>query len=114
MTQKNVKITCYVAIILFLCLQLFNVKTTTAASYAVSLAALFDFAYDRILWRYNPFEKTPRLYGTYEEENISTYKGGHYYKAKAIIRQTLSHITVHEEVKNSGYAESITAVLIIR
>lgn len=114
MTNKNIKITCYVAIAVFLLLRipLFNLRITSSISYAVTIAALFDFAYDRFLWRFNPLDKTPRIFGTYKEECISTYKGGYRYHAKAIIHQTLSHITVYEEIEGSGYAESITASLV--
>ena len=113
MTKKNIKIICYLAIAIFLVLFLmFNLKLLTAVSYAVSIAALFDVAYDRILWRINPLENTPHIFGTYHEQSVSTYKNGYPYTAKAIIHQTLSNVTIYEEIENSGYAESITSALI--
>ena len=112
MSKKNIKVTCYISIALYIFLQLIGVEMLDSLGYAVSAAALLDIAYDRILWRYNPFEKTPRLYGTYDESSYSSYKDGYQYTAKAIIRQTLSTITVYEDVEGSGYAESITSALI--
>ena len=114
MTRKNIKITCAVAIAIFLFLQipLFNLKLFSAVSYSLTAAALFDILYDRTLWKLNPLEKTPRIFGTYFEESISTHNGGFPYTARAIIKQTLSHISVYEEIENSGYAESVTATLV--
>lgn len=111
MTKKNIKLTCYCAIGLFLGLRLFF-ETINAISYSVVLAALIDVAYDKYLWRFNPLEKTPRIYGTYDDVSYSTFNGGYEYKAVAKIKQTLSSITVHEEIEGSGYTESITAALV--
>lgn len=47
MSKKNVKISCYLAIALFLLMQLLNIGISTAVSYSVSLAILLDIAYDR-------------------------------------------------------------------
>jgi len=114
MKRKNIKITCYVAIAIFLFLRIpfFNLKPMTSASYAVSVSALLHYFYDLILWRFNPFEKIPHIYGTYSEFSESTYLNGYPYTAKAVIHQTLTNITVYEEIENTGYAESITAALI--
>lgn len=111
MSKKSISFICYVTVGLFLLLNLlFDVWD--ALSYAVSLSVLLDIAYDKYLWRYNPFEKTPHIYGVYHEICHSTYDGGFDYTAKATIRQTLSSITIFEEIKGSGYAESITAALV--
>lgn len=112
MSKKNIKVTCYLAIIVFLFLQLLNFETLKAVGYAVSIATVLDIAYDRYFWRFNPLEKTPKLFGTYDETSLSSYNGGYEYKAKAVIKQTLSSITVFEEVEGSGYSESITANLV--
>lgn len=111
MTKKNIKLICYVAIALFFFLRFF-LDPLDALSYAVSLAALIDIAYDKFLWRLNPLEKTPKIYGVYDETSYSTYNGGYHYTAKVVIRQTLSSITVYEEVDGAGYSESITAALV--
>lgn len=111
MTNKNIKFTCYCAVGLFIILKFFF-DIFDAISYSVALAALIDIAYDKYLWRFNPLEKTPRIFGTYKETCFSTFNGGYEYTATAKIKQTLSSITVYEEVKESGYAESITAALV--
>lgn len=111
MTKKNIQFICYCAIALFIVLSFFF-ETMDAISYSVALAVVIDVAYDKYLWRFNPLVKTPRIFGTYDETGFSTYKGGYEYKATAKIKQTLSSITVYEEVEGSGYSESITAVLV--
>ena len=112
MSNKNVKIVCYLAIVVFCILQLLQIKTLQAVSIAVTVATLIDFFYDRYLWKFCPFEKTPKIYGVYEEESESTYNGGHKYSAKVTIKQTLSSVHILEEVEGSGYSESITAALV--
>lgn len=61
---------------------------------------------------FQPLEKTPRLFGVYDEVNYSSYNGGYEYTATATIRQTLSSITIIEEADRSGHAESIAASLV--
>lgn len=112
MSKKNIEIISYMSIAIFLVLKFIGIEILNAVGYAVSIASIFDIAYDRYLWRFNPFGKTPKLYGEYDEDSFSSYNGGHKYKARAIIKQTLSSITVFEEVEGSGYAESITASLV--
>lgn len=111
MTQKNIKVAGYISIALFLFFQLFGIELSDALGYAVSLAALFDIAYDRYLWRYNPFESTPRLYGCYDAIFYSTFNGGTVHPSKIQIKQTLSTISVYEECSD-GYSESVVASLV--
>ncbi len=111
MSNKNIKIISFVSIAIFIILNFIGIELFDSVGYAVSIASVFNIAYDRYLWRFNPFEKTPKLFGEYDEDSFSSYNGGHKYKAKAVIKQTLSSITVFEEVEGSGYAESITAAL---
>lgn len=112
MTQKIIKLAGIVAIILFLMLSFFC-ELLHAISYAASLSALFCLVYDRWLWKYNPFEKTPRIAGVYDADCCSTYNDGYRYRSQITIRQTLSSITICEELMNKqGYCESITATLI--
>lgn len=112
MSKKDIKIICYLSIFIFLGFRILHFESSEAISFAVSIATVTTVAYDRFLWRFNPLEKTPRIFGSYEETCFSNYQGGYEYKAKAIIKQTLSSITVFEEVDGSGYAESITASLV--
>lgn len=113
MTQKNIKIVCRLAIIVFLILQLpfFNLTLSTSISYAVSAAAILDVLYDHFLWRINPLDKTPRIYGNYSATFYSTFDGGTEHPSTIKIRQTMSHIYVYEECYD-GYSESVTASLI--
>ena len=96
MSNKNMKIVCYLAIGIFIVLQLFQIETLQAISVAVTVATLIDVFYDRFLWKFWPFEKTPKIYGVYEEESESTYNGGYKYSAKVTIKQTLSSIHILE------------------
>lgn len=111
MTNKNIKITCYLSILLFILFQFFHLKMMTAVSYAVSSAAILDVLYDRWLWRYNPLENTPRIFGKYKAVFYSSFNNRIGNPSKITIRQTLSHIFVYEECED-GYSESVTASLV--
>lgn len=108
MTQKNLKIFCGLSICIFIILQFFNIGTVDAISYAISAAAIADWAYDCFLWRLNFLEKTPKLYGIYENKVVSSYNGGTSYTSRIIIKQTLSSISI-VEIMDSGCCESVTA-----
>ncbi len=110
MTQKNVKVFCILSIIVFLIFNFLNVELLDAVSYAATIAAVIDLAYDRFLWRINPFEKTPRLYGIYKASLCSSFNSGTTYIGKVTIKQTLTSVTILEESEN-GYCESVTATL---
>lgn len=112
MTQKIVKLAGALAIVLFLLLSTFC-ELLDAISYATSLSMLFCLVYDRWLWKYNPFEKTPRIAGIYQADCCSNYNGEYRYSSRITIHQTLSTITVCEQLMHKqGYCESITASLI--
>ena len=113
MTTKNIKITCRFAIIVFLFLQLpiLKLNLSTAIGYAVSAAAILDILYDRFLWRYNPLENTPRIFGQYNAVFYSSFNNRVGNPSTITIRQTLSHISIYEECVD-GYSESITASLV--
>jgi len=110
MLKKSIKIFSGLAIITFISLDLLEVKTFDALSYATTIAGLSAVLYDRILWRYNPFDKTPRLFGVYDSECLSTHDNGTLYKSIIVIRQTLSTISIVETIDNTCN-ESITATL---
>ena len=42
---------------------------------AISITALFMLAYEKILWKYDPLEKTPVLKKRYKGILVSTYDG---------------------------------------
>lgn len=110
MARKSIKAFCTISVVVFLILELAQVELMDAISYAISAGVLADLAYDRLLWRFNPFEKTPKLYGVYHASLHSTYNEGTHHTGKVTIRQTLSSITILEE-SEGGYCESVTATL---
>lgn len=60
---------------------------------AISIATLLMFAYEKILWKYNPLEKTPVLKKRYKGSLLSTYDGVER-EAMLEIKQTLLSINV--------------------
>ena len=60
---------------------------------AISIAALLMFAYEKILWKYNPLEKTPVSKKRYKGSLLSTYDGIER-EATLEIKQTLLSINV--------------------
>lgn len=108
MDRKNIRIFCGLAIVFFVALEFLNFDRMDALSYAVSGAALVDFVYDRLLWRLNFFEKTPKVYGVYVASVFSNYNGGTAYNSIIRIKQTLSSISV-VEIMEDGCCESVTA-----
>lgn len=111
MSKDNIKLTCKIAITLFLIFQVLNFDFSAAVSYAVSIAAVLDIAYDRYLWRFNPLEKTPKVFGTYKTVFYSSFNGGTVHPSTIVIKQSLSHIFIYEEC-GDGYSESITASVV--
>ena len=39
----------------------------------ITITLVISVLYSQILWKYNPLEKTPKIYGEYEAKFISTY-----------------------------------------
>ena len=46
-----------------------------AAGEAISITALLMALYDKVLWRINPFDSTPKLKGSYSGKLIYDYNG---------------------------------------
>ena len=111
MTKKNVKIICGISIIVFVILKTLGVDFLDALSYAVSIAAVTGYCYDRLLWRFNIFDKTPRLHGVYDALFISNYNRCTIHPSVVNIKQTLSSISIYEEAKE-GYSVAVTADLV--
>ena len=108
--KTNIKIFSCIAIIIFMILCLADVKLFDSISYAISLSALIYFLYDKILWKYNPFDKTPKIYGRYDVKNKSNFQGGIEFESQIEIKQTRSSINVVETLRD-GVCESVTASL---
>ena len=76
---------------------------------AISIAALLMFAYEKILWKYNPLEKTPVLKKRYKGSLLSTYDGIER-EATLEIKQTLLSINVvftTGEIRSKSISSSI-------
>lgn len=41
--------------------------------FTITITLIICVLYSQILWKYNPLEKTPKIYGEYEAQFISTY-----------------------------------------
>ena len=109
MNKNAIKCICEISIILFvICIAIFDFSN--AFSYSITVAVFLYFLYERLLWRCNPFNKTPRIYGRYKGNIESTYDGGLCYESRLTIKQTLSQITVTEETP-SGVCVSIVSSL---
>lgn len=65
------------------------------AGEAISIGLIIMALYERVLWRYNPFEKMPKIFGEYtatlEYETDSNFKKK---KIKIIVVQSLLHVAV--------------------
>ena len=83
------------------------------ASEAISVAVFFSGAYEKVLWRNNPFESTPKFARRYTGTMKSTYDHIER-KASLEIKQTLLsvHVTlVTGESKSKSLSASIDEVL---
>ena len=107
---RYIKFYCGFSIVLFIILRLLKFELIDSISYTVAIVAFCCLLYDRWLWRINPFEQTPKIYGKYKALNKSTYNGGIRYNSDIIIKQTLSNINIYEKMRD-GVCESITASL---
>ncbi len=104
-----IKRICGVAVFLFLIFML-CFDFVDAFSFSITSAVFLYFLYDRFLWRINPLNKTPKLYGKYITNIESTYNDGIEYESLVTIKQTLSKITITEKMRD-GVCVSIVASL---
>ena len=77
--------------------------------YSITITLFISLLYSQFLWKYNPFEKTPKLYGKYEAQLVSTYDKKKR-KMKFEIKQDLLSTRVYIKTKESQ-SESITSSL---
>ena len=111
MTKKNIKTVCYVSLFAFVIFQFFDLEFLDAIGYSVSLAAAFDVVYDRWLWRFNPLEDTPRIFGVYDALFISNYNGRTDHPSVITIKQTLTEISISERA-HDGRSIAVVAKLV--
>ena len=109
MKKEVIKNFCGIAVVLFIIfITIFDVLD--AISYSISIATFLYFLYERILWRFDPFNKTPKIYGNYKTKIESTYGNGIQYESDVTIKQTLSKITITEKMRD-GVCVSIVSSL---
>lgn len=77
---------------------------------AISLTLIISFVYAEYLWKYNPFDKTPKIYGNYEAFLISEYDKKKR-KISLVIKQNLLSTRIYMKSKESK-SESISSNLI--
>ncbi len=99
-----------IAIIIFVIMYLLDMDLFDCVSYSISIAASFYLLYDKFLWRYNRFDKTPKIYGKYSVENKSNFQGGIEFESEIEIKQTRSSLNIVETLRD-GVCESVTASL---
>jgi hypothetical protein len=61
---------------------------------AIGIAAIVMSIYERVLWRFNPLEHTPRISGEYEGRIKYQYDGGGSKTIKASVSQTFLSIKI--------------------
>lgn len=79
---------------------------------AIAISALIMLIYEKILWKYNPFEETPVLKKRYKGLLLSTYDGIAR-KANLEIKQTLLSINIvftTKESKSKSISSSIEKI----
>lgn len=96
--------------VIYIIAQLATGNIWQAIGISVTIAILLHTLYQSFLWRFNKFEKTPKLYKKYRAEFISTYNGEMKSFAEITVRQSLSSISVTERWGKST-CESKTAEL---
>lgn len=77
--------------------------------YSITITLFISLIYSQFLWKYNPFEKTSKLYGKYEAQFISTYDKKKK-KMQIEIKQDLLSTRVYIKTKESK-SESVTSSL---
>lgn len=100
----------FLTIIIYIVLFVITSSPFDSIGNAVSISVALYTLYCTFLWRFNPFDKTPRIYGTYKTVQRSSYLDNPYHPT-VIIRQTLFSIFVIEKYKG-GTCTSITSCLL--
>lgn len=75
---------------------------------SVSISVILYGLYAAFLWRYNLFEKTPYIGGTYDGHHWSSYANNPEYHSTITIKQTLFGLSLFE-AGSSGWNSSVSA-----
>ena len=85
-------------------------EPTQSISSAVSISVVLYGIYATILWKYNPFENTPYIGGTYNAKHWSSYENRHESESTIVIKQTLFSLSLSER-SSAGCNTSISTSL---
>jgi len=102
--EKYLKYIVIISIITFTIISFIfvNDKVWDNISKTIPIVTILYFGYSRYIWRFNPFEKTPKLYKNYTGQFVSTYKNKKAkYDVNFKIKQTLFNINISCETKES-------------
>ncbi len=112
MMQKSIKITSSISCILSILFLLCGFNIINSISHAVATASLMYVLYDRYIWKLNPLCKTPKIYGVYLAKCVSNHSGEYNYTSEVTIRQTLSSISIIEDLGGGSHCCSIAAAFV--
>ena len=110
MSEKRIRSFIYLSIIIYIIILIITSEVLQSISTAVTVTFVIRTCYYSFLWRFNPLEKTPRIYGKYSAPQQSSFQHKEF-TTNVTIRQTLNRITVTETYAEAHY-ESLTAELI--
>ena len=103
--NKYVKMFIYIALALFILVNFLIEEPLRVISIVVTATVIIETIYCMFLWRFNPFEKTPRLRKKYFSDWKSS-DGGREYRSEVTIKQTLFSVKMRETwTDNRGYTE---------
>lgn len=97
MIKQHIKLFIYLAIITYLIVCIATRNFISSIGTAVTIAVMLETLYSSILWRFSPFEKTPRLKRKYKSTQVSSYCGGTTYTVDVTVRQTLFSVSISEK-----------------
>ena len=109
--KKYVKYICIIAIALFLLLSYFfkDMKFWNLVTTVSTITSIFVILYVTVIWKFNPFEKIPKLQKVYEGILVSTHDNKKR-DIKVYIKQNLFEIKIQFASEESS-SKSITANL---
>lgn len=111
--KKYIEYICGMAVILFLLIKIFfdfinkDIALTDAIAYTTTATSFIALVYISFLWKYNPFEKIPKIYGEYKGILVSNYDNIER-NIDVIIHQNLFEIRILLN-SNESSSKSITA-----
>lgn len=77
---------------------------------SISITLLISYLYAEYIWKYNPIDKTPKIYGSYEAYFISDYDKKRR-KANIVIKQNLISTRIYVTTKESKSESTSSSLL---